>query len=93
MEKPFKLDYDGLVAMPRGQRIRLLRRLNDKTQQEVAEAIGVNEFTVSDWERGEYDPKDVNCERLADYFGVNVEVFSTPARQLYYEDRDTGDED
>lgn len=47
-----------------------LRRLNNKSMSELAEAIGVSQSTISDWENGKKMPRSGSIQKLADYFGV-----------------------
>lgn len=47
-----------------------LRKLNNKSMSEIAEAIGVSQSTVSDWENGKKMPRSGSIQKLADYFGV-----------------------
>lgn len=57
-----------------GARLRDLR--GDRSQQEVANAIGVEVMTISNYERGERVPNDENKIKLASYFGKTVqEIF------------------
>ena len=57
-----------------GARIRDLR--GNRSQQEIANAIGVEVMTISNYERGERVPNDENKIKLASYFGKTVqEIF------------------
>ena len=59
-----------------GARLRELR--GDRSQQEIANAIGVEVMTISNYERGERVPNDENKIKLASYFGKTVqEIFFT----------------
>jgi len=59
-----------------GARLRELR--GDRSQQEIANAIGVEVMTISNYERGERVPNDENKIKLASYFGKTVqELFFT----------------
>lgn len=59
-----------------GARLRELR--GDRSQQEIANAIGVEVMTISNYERGERVPNDKNKIKLASYFGKTVqEIFFT----------------
>lgn len=59
-----------------GARLRDLR--GDRSQQEIANAIGVEVMTISNYERGERVPNDENKIKLASYFGKTVqEIFFT----------------
>jgi len=50
--------------------IRTLRRSRDLTAVELAEALGVSQSTVSDWETAKKMPRAGAVERLAAFFGV-----------------------
>jgi putative transcriptional regulator len=65
-------------------RIAMLRAERGISRRELAEALGVHYQTVGYLERGEYSPSLYLALRIAEYFGVAVEVvFSTaPFRRL-----------
>ncbi|GAA1848135.1 helix-turn-helix transcriptional regulator [Myceligenerans crystallogenes] len=65
-------------------RIAMLRAERGISRRELAEALGVHYQTVGYLERGEYSPSLHLALRIAEYFGVAVEViFSTrPFRRL-----------
>lgn len=50
-----------------------LRKINGKTQEEVASAIGVTRQALSKWENNESTPDIINCSALADYYGVTID--------------------
>jgi len=52
------------------QRIRVLRVLQNLTQAELAEKIGVDQQSVSDWETGKHDPSDYYRKRIAEALDV-----------------------
>ena len=56
--------------------IRLLRTQRGLTQEAVAEKIGVSRQAVAKWEKGETLPDIETCLRLADLFGVPLEVLA-----------------
>jgi DNA-binding XRE family transcriptional regulator len=59
-------------------RIGLLRAEQGVTRRELADALGVHYQTVGYLERGEYNPSLHLALRIAEFFGVPVEVvFST----------------
>lgn len=59
-----------------GARLRELR--GDRSQQEVASAIGVEVMTISNYERGERVPQDELKIKLAKYYGKTVQdIFFT----------------
>ncbi|MGY1689294.1 helix-turn-helix transcriptional regulator [Geodermatophilus sp. SYSU D01105] len=59
-------------------RIALLRAEQGVTRRELADALGVHYQTIGYLERGEYNPSLHLALRIAEFFGVPVEVvFST----------------
>lgn len=42
----------------------------------VAKATGIDPATISGWKMGKYTPKLDKLKKIADYFGVSVEVFA-----------------
>ena len=59
-------------------RIALLRAEQGVTRRELADALGVHYQTVGYLERGEYNPSLHLALRIAEFFGLAVEVvFST----------------
>lgn len=55
-----------------GKKLRELR--GERTQQEVADAVGVTAMAISQYETGERSPSDTVKLRLANYFGQTVEA-------------------
>lgn len=64
-------------------RIAVLRVERGISRRQLSEALGVHYQTIGYLERGEYSPSLHLALRIADYFGVPVEVvFSTEPFQL-----------
>lgn len=53
-------------------RLKELRKANKKTQQEVADFMGITRRGYQKWENGESQIKPDKAQALADYFGVSV---------------------
>lgn len=53
--------------------LKLYRKRNGYTQEQIAEKIGVTRQTVAKWERGEAVPDIENIVALADVYGVTVD--------------------
>lgn len=53
-----------------GEKIRELRETRGLSQSDLAEALGVNQSTISNWERGKMEPTIYNVRRIADALGV-----------------------
>lgn len=54
------------------EKIRALREAKGLSQAELAEALGVDQTTISAWERGVAEPTLFNLRRLADVLGVSA---------------------
>jgi DNA-binding XRE family transcriptional regulator len=65
-------------------RIAMLRAERGVSRRELAEALGVHYQTIGYLERGEYSPSLHLALRIAEYFGVAVEVVfsTTPFKRL-----------
>ncbi len=50
-----------------------LRRINNLSQEDIAEKIGVSRQTLSKYETGESLPDIERCKQLADLFGVTMD--------------------
>ncbi len=50
-----------------------LRRLNCRTQEDVAEQIGVSRQALAKWERGETLPDIERSRQLAQFYGVSLD--------------------
>lgn len=53
-------------------RLKELRQEKKLSQKEIANFLGVNEKTISRWEKNESTIKSDKAQKLADYFGVSV---------------------
>ena len=54
-----------------GAKIRAFREAKGLSQMELAEALGLDQTTISAWERGIAEPTIFNLRRLADLLGVS----------------------
>lgn len=54
-------------------RIKQLRKEQNKPLREVAEAVGTSNQNISNWERGKSEPKLATWRKLMEYFGVSFE--------------------
>jgi AbrB family looped-hinge helix DNA binding protein len=52
--------------------LRYLRNRTSMSQEEVAEKIGVSRQAVAKWENEDSLPDIINCDALADLFGVSL---------------------
>ncbi len=62
-----------------GERLLLLRRRVDLTQEEVARWVGVSRETVRAWEEGRGEPQLFDARRLAALFNVGIAVVALEA--------------
>ncbi|MBB6632796.1 helix-turn-helix domain-containing protein [Cohnella thailandensis] len=53
---------------------RLLRE-HKVTPYRVSKATGITTATLTSWKQGKYTPKQDKLQKIADYFGVGIEVF------------------
>lgn len=58
-----------------GERVRKLREVRDISQNELGDAIGVRQTTISEIERGGNQPSVLVLRKLAEYFGVKPGFF------------------
>ena len=56
------------------QNLYVFRREHAFSQSKLAEAVGVTQQCVSKWERGEGEPTLSYLWKLADIFGVSIDV-------------------
>ena len=50
--------------------LQIYMRRNDKSRTDIAEALGVSYYTVTDWVKGKKYPRMDKVEMLAKYFGI-----------------------
>ena len=50
-----------------------LRKINQMTQEDIAEAVGVSRQAVAKWESGETIPDLEKCKLMAELFGVSLD--------------------
>ena len=55
-----------------GRNLKLARRLAGMSQEQVAKLAGVTTGQLSEWERGQYEPRPAARERLAEALEVPV---------------------
>lgn len=54
-------------------RIRELRQKKRLSQVSLAEAFGVAQSAISNWEKGNREPDNTTLRKLAEYFGVSID--------------------
>ena len=50
-----------------------LRKINNLSQEQLAEKLGISRQTLSKYETGESVPDIEKCKVIADYFGVSLD--------------------
>ena len=50
-----------------------LRHLKNISMTELAEAIGVSQSTISDWENGKKMPRSGSIQKIADYYAQQTQ--------------------
>ena len=64
--------------------LKLFRKQNGFTQEEVAEKLNVSRQTVAKWESGETIPDIENCIALADIYGTTVDMLVRNLTEVSY---------
>lgn len=66
-----------------GDNLLSLRKLNNLSQEELAEKIDVTRQTLSKWEQGDALPDIERCRQLAEFFDVSIdELVSHDANEV-----------
>ena len=55
-----------------GRMLAYYRKLNDLTQKQLADKVGISDAAIGNYERGEREPSFEIEEALADYFNVLI---------------------
>lgn len=64
------------------KKIKILRKARGYTQQQLAEMLGVQRATISNYEIGRRSPHIKELARLAEILGVNLEYFGVTNNDL-----------
>lgn len=64
------------------KKIKILRKARGLTQQQLADLLGVQRATISNYEIGRRSPHIKELERLAEILGVNLEYFGVTNNDL-----------
>ena len=73
LRKQLKVQEDDYILYLR-QNLRLLRKINDMTQREVAERIYIDRSSYSYYESGRIEPSYHTLVRISNVFHVSVDV-------------------
>ena len=66
--------HDGVQDLF-SRRLKLLREKKEVTMVELADAIGMSQATISEWEKGNKFPRSGALQQLATYFNVPIEYY------------------
>ena len=55
-------------------RIAELRKEKGLSQRQLATELGTSQANLSRWEQGLNEPSIMECWKLADYFGVSIDI-------------------
>lgn len=67
-----------------GKRIKAARKAKKKTQDDVAQAIGVSKNIVSEWERGAKQPGIMNVLNYCNFLGITLDELLQFKKQRYF---------
>lgn len=59
--------------MPLGENIKRLRKLNNLTQQRLADQLNKSKTLIALWEKEERDPSSMDLKRMAEIFNVKLD--------------------
>lgn len=62
-------------------RLKMFRKKNGFTQEEIAEKLGVSRQAIAKWERGETIPDIESCIKLADLYNISVDILVRNIRE------------
>ena len=75
-----------------GKRIKIARKAKKKTQDEVAQAIGIGKTTLSEWERGLKQPGLLNILNFCNFLGITIDELLDLKKRTYFNIKLTGEE-
>ena len=70
-QRIYDLDNEGVNIH---NRIAVFRAERGTSRRDLADAVGVNPQTIGYLERGDYNPSLELAMKIADYFGVPIEI-------------------
>ena len=65
------------------QKIKALRKTRGLTQEQLAEKLGVQRATISNYEIGRRSPHIKELERIAEALGVSLEYFGVGSNEVH----------
>ena len=87
MMNPMINTYDEVLDMK--ERIKMLRKALDLTQQEFADRIGIKRNSYANYETGRNTPIDAIIVSICREFNVNEEWLRNGTGEMFKSDRDT----
>ncbi|MBQ9233118.1 MAG: helix-turn-helix domain-containing protein [Lachnospiraceae bacterium] len=67
-------------------KLKMLRKQNGYSQEEIAEKLGVSRQAVAKWEKGESLPDIESCVKLADMYGTSVDILIRKIKEEEHRD-------
>ncbi|MDE5601543.1 MAG: helix-turn-helix domain-containing protein [Clostridia bacterium] len=58
----------------KNNKIAEFRKCQNLSQRQLAKEIGTSQANLSRWEQGIIEPSIMECWKIADYFGVSIDV-------------------
>ena len=80
-----KVRGENFLKSDIGNKIKSLRKQKKVTQQELADKIGLNRATISNYEVGRRTPHLPELQLFADYFGVGLDYFGVATRDEVFD--------
>lgn len=69
----YKILFGEKINESIGTNLRILKFKKNLTQEEAAKALGISTCMVGRYERSENQPRKDTIQKLANFYGVNVE--------------------
>lgn len=66
-----------------GKRIKAIRKTRGLTQEQLAEKLGVQRATISNYEIGRRSPHLKELEKIASILGVSLDYFGVETNEVY----------
>ncbi len=73
-----------------GDRIKIIRELEEKNQRDFASSIKISQPTLAMFENGQREPKDIHIEQICLKFGINEKWLRTGDGDMRAENRQEG---
>lgn len=70
------------IIVSHAKKLRFLRKKSDKTQQDLANHLGLSQQAYSKLENGETSFSDETIDKLANFFGITPAEFESPSESV-----------